>query len=246
LSPRSWAILAVLPGLLGWGCASKTVRLPTHPLTDAGSTLALLKEQADGLKTVSGEGRVTLTRTDGQSIRLDAALAVRLPDHVRLRAWKLGQAALDLTLTPDGMWMVQPGSADDEQKPLPSGLDAERFARMWRLFAGSLFGEPDAQASIDGDELIITLARSGEPKLVCRADRATLTPRQYDVIDDEGRSRFVLRLERYGVFGDRVFPCRIVADSAQGRIVVDMPDPELNQDLPDGAFVPPRRARKAP
>jgi hypothetical protein len=142
--------------------------------------------------------------------------------------------------------VVRPGSADDQQKPLPSGLDAERFARMWRLFAGSIYGQPDARVHTDGDELIVTLARPGEPKLVGRVDRETLTPQRYDVIDDQGRSRFALRLERYGVFDGLVFPRRFIADSEQGRIVVEMPEPELNQDLPAGAFTPPRRARKAP
>ena len=49
---------------------------------------------------------LTLTRPDGQSVRLDAALVMSLPDHsVRLRAWKFNQAVFDLTLNPQGLWI---------------------------------------------------------------------------------------------------------------------------------------------
>lgn len=222
--------------------------LPTYRLEDAASTLRLLAEHAPAARvhTVSAEGQVELTRSGGQSIRLDTALAAEPPERVRLRAWKFGQAALDLTLTSDGLWIMQPSRAGRAPASQPAGLRPGQFRRMWQLLDGGLFSDPRATARLDHGQILITRHEADGMTIVCRADRATLTPRRYDILDASGKQQFSLRLEKYALFGEEriAWPRRIVALSSDGRITVSVREAQFNQPLNPAAFTPPRRARK--
>jgi hypothetical protein len=238
--------------LVGWvacalaGCTHEA--LPTYRLTDAESTLRLLAQHAPAarVRTISAQGQVELARADGQSIRLDTALAAEPPERVRLRAWKFGQAALDLTLTSEGLWIMQPRQSGESPASQPAGLRPEQFRRMWQLLDGGLFSDPQARSRLEGEEIIITRQEPDGMSIVCRADRATLTPRRYEILDASGQKRFTLTLDKYALFGpERIaWPRRIVALSSDGRITVTVREAQFNQPLAAQAFVPPRRARK--
>jgi hypothetical protein len=73
-------------------------------------------------------------------------------------------------------------------------------------------------------------------------DRRTLTPRRY--VYDSSAERFELRMERYQDVNGVPWPARLVAAGSMGRIIVEQRNVEINGELAESAFVPPRRAEK--
>src|SRR5258708_8582409 len=55
--------------------------IPAYPLTDAASSVKLVAERAKQVRSLTGEGLITLTRPDGESVRLDAPMAMRSEEH---------------------------------------------------------------------------------------------------------------------------------------------------------------------
>jgi outer membrane lipoprotein-sorting protein len=199
------------------------------------------------VKTLSGEGLITLTRPDGESVRLEAALAMAPPDRARIRAWKLGRAIFDLTVLPDGVWAVAPDDSKRKDQITSAGVSAAKLAKTWSVLSGGFFDSPNLRAEVHGPKLLITRTAADEPTVTCEVDRATLTPRKYAMLDDKGITRFTLTLDRYRQFpGDVVWPTRLVADSDAGQVEIELRDVEVNPELPPGAFVAPRRAEKLP
>jgi len=95
---------------------------------------------------------------------------------------------------------------------------------------------------------------SKEGLFECVVDKRTLTPSVYRLFDSNGVPQFSLELDKYASINGISWPMKIVARQAglggdslsAGTIEVDLGTVELNTDLPDGAFVPPGRARKLP
>jgi hypothetical protein len=127
-----------------------------------------------------------------------------------------------------------------------AGINAGELARTWSLLAGGFFDRPNLQMEDRGSMLLIRDIRPDGSVLICQADRPTLTPRRYTLVDPRGISRFTLELDRYEIIGGIPWPKRLRALSDAGRIDVELRDVELNGELPEGAFVPPRRAEKLP
>jgi outer membrane lipoprotein-sorting protein len=229
------------------GCANKDEEsIPTSPLTDPATTLHELANRAKQVHTLSGEGLITLTRPDGQSVRLDAAIIMRPPDYARVRAWKFNRALFDLTVTPDGVWAVTPDDPQRKDQMKSAGVSAAKLAKTWSVLSGGFFDDPGLTAEDHGPQLLIRRTTSGEPTVVCEVNRDTLTPRRYLMLDDAGKQRFSLTLSRYKQFGQIVWPTRLIAESEGGNVEVELRDIQINPDLPDAAFVPPRRAEKLP
>ena len=227
------------------GCAKRSV-LPTYPARlDEASLLRVLAERADAVKTISAQGTIRFTKPDGESVRLDVALASQPPEWIRLRAWKFSQAVFDLTITPDGAWLVAP--RDDGKRRgdiLAAGRRSEEFAKAWSLF--TMFDDADLQAEVRGSELIVRRSRPDEPMIVCRVARHTLTPRRYELMDDDGEVRFSLDLSRYEMFKGIPWPQRAIATSPAGEVLLELREIELNGELPPQAFTPPPRAERLP
>jgi outer membrane lipoprotein-sorting protein len=224
-------------------CASHE-HLPAYHWTDAATALHDLAARASAVHTASAQCQITLTRSDGQSVRLDGALAMQPPDRVRLRAWKLGQAVFDLTIIPQGVWMVLPDDPQGKQRLIPAGASAAEMARAWALFSGGFFSAADARV-IDTGGPRFRVERLIEGKaVVCEVERATLTPRRYVLSDSSRVQRFVLTEEDYQMIGGIPWPTRLTAVSENGTINLQLHDVELNTELPPAAFTPPRRAQK--
>ena len=220
--------------------------IPAYPLMDAQSSLHVLVERAQKVHTVSGEGLITLTRPNGESIRLDAALAMRPPDHARLRAWKFGRAIFDLTVTPDGVWMISPDDPARKEQIRSAGVGAAKLAKTWSILSGGFFNQTGLKSELHGERMLLRREGAGEPVVMCEVERRTLTPRRYALLDDTGKERFSLTLDRYRQFGEIVWPMRLTAVSESGTVRVEMREVEINPELPPGAFVPPRRAERLP
>jgi acyl-CoA synthetase (AMP-forming)/AMP-acid ligase II/outer membrane lipoprotein-sorting protein len=225
------------------GCAHQPP-LPTYSGISDAAALDVLARRAQSVHTMSGQGSLELTQSDGQSIRLEAAVAMRPPDHVRLRAWKFNQAVLDLTILPQGVWIVAPAGGKRKEQILSSSARAAEFAKAWALF--TLFGEPEVTATDQGGQLLIRQQRSGHPTIICHVDRRTLTPRRYEIYDESGALRFSLDLDKYAEINGIVWPGRMTAIGPDGKIVLDLRDLELNSGIPSGAFIPPAGAQRLP
>jgi outer membrane lipoprotein-sorting protein len=242
----SLAWLAVVLCLIA-GCEHvEPESIPHFPLMDAQASLQTLAKRAHLVQSLSSQGLVTLTRPNGESIRLDAALVLKPPAEARLRAWKFGRAVFDLTVTPQGVWYLTPDDPARKAQLRSAGVSAAKLAKTWSLLNGGFFNDPALRVEMTPSQLFIRRKFANEPQVLCEVDRATLTPRRYLMFDEKGQQRFSLRLSQYKQFGQIVWPTRITAISDSGKVEVELHDLEMNADLPATAFVPPHRAEKLP
>jgi outer membrane lipoprotein-sorting protein len=185
---------ALITLLLG-GCASHPALPPVHWDTPR-EAIGILQDRAHAVRTVSATGLLTLTRPNGESVRFDAALVSQPPHRLRLRAWKFGRAVFDLTLTPDGLWMLTPDDPSMKQKVKSAGISAAELARMWSQLSGEFFDRSDLQISVAARRLTLT-APFEDMQVVCRIDSRTLVPLSYMLTDARNMPRFTLSLSDY-------------------------------------------------
>jgi outer membrane lipoprotein-sorting protein len=221
--------------LLG-GC--ETEHIPAYPPMSAQQAMQILVDRSRSIKNVSTQGLITLQSSNGDTVRLDAAMAIQGPGNARLRAWKFGQAVLDITLTPLGLWIVAP------QNENTFGNNTANLTRQWLGLITGTFEDPSLIADESGPRLILKQQADDGTTIVCEVDRKTLTARRYVLRDRQGQDRFTLTLSRYAEFNNIVWPRRIEAVSPAGRIVIDLHDVQINGELPPAAFRPPPRAVK--
>jgi hypothetical protein len=238
----------LLTFLLLTGChyAAPAEQLPVYVWTDAPTALHALCQRSQVVNSVSSECALTLTRGNGESVRLDGAIVMRLADSVRMRAWKFGQAVFDLTLTPAGLWIEGPKDASRRDEVLPASLDAARMARAWSIISGQFFCSDDARVEDHGGASFIVEKTIDAQRIRCQIERATLTPRKYTIMDAGGIDRFTLTLDRYELISGIAWPVHLTAHSDGGSISIELKDPELNGELAPNAFTPPRTAEKMP
>ena len=236
-------VTGILLAVMLAGCAARE-NLPAYPWSGSAGAIAVLSHRAQSIKTVSAQCQLTLTRADGQSVRLDGAMAMKPPDSVRLRAWKMGQAVFDLTITNGQTWVETPSDRDARARVLPASASAGKMARAWALLSGAFFTGDDLHVIDRGGPRFMLWRTIEGSRVECEVDRATLTPRVYSMIDPTGRRRLELIEDHYKEIGGIAWPTRMTAHSDQGTVVVEMSDIELNIDLPPGAFRPPARAQR--
>jgi hypothetical protein len=229
------------------GCAARRAAdLPAYRWIDTQTAINDLRARAASVKTVSAECAITLTRKGGEAVHLDGAMAMRNPGWLRLRAWKLNRAVFDLTLQPAGLWIMAMDDPNRRDELMPATVNSAEFVEQWSYFNGKLFDLADAAGSrVGGDTLIVAANRFEKgtpPRFVCEVDRATLTPRTYRY-DDSG-PRFSLNLEEYREINGVLWPTRLIARGSMGTVTIEQRNVEMNRELAENAFVPPRRAEK--
>jgi outer membrane lipoprotein-sorting protein len=240
------ALVSVCALVLLVGCAVRdTEQLPTYPAMSPSDALRVLRARTEKVKSVSATGALTLTRPNGESVRFDAAIVMQAPENLRLRAWKMGQAVFDLTITRSEAWLLTPDRSSRAQEIRSAGVDAAELSKMWAMFTAQFF-ERDDLALVDHEQELIVTAVHGERTIKCHVERRSLTPRRYEMFDANHRRRFELMLAQYAVFGEIPWPKQLIATSDSGVIQIDLRDVELNGEVAAGAFVPPRRAEKLP
>jgi hypothetical protein len=196
-------------------------------------------------RDVSGEGEITMVNAGGDSVRFEAAFALAPPDRARARAWKLGQAVLDLTVTPSGTWLFLPQRDEHADQLRAAAGDAGQALRQWLEL---LSNRPDTGArnvQASATQFIITRPGENRATITSTIDRPTLTPRRYVVRDEKGQERFSLALEQYRPVGQTVWPTKVEARAAKGKFIIELRDIEINQ-APPTAFAPPARAERLP
>jgi len=246
MNPRSCTSIALwcaFCGALGGGCASNP--LPTYDNADPAFIREHLTAQ-HAARSFRANGEAIVTDSDGDSATCDCVLLSRGRDHVRLRAWKFGQPVLDITLTPEGLWLMT-----GEERPVGSddglgGLTASSFARAWELISGRFFdGAPYAIDSFS-QATIVAHRPMGDATVTCTIDAATLTPLEYLVQDRSGAQVARVELSRYRLVGTRAAATRINASGPGGAILIVLDDVEFDIELPASAFTPPARAVRQP
>jgi outer membrane lipoprotein-sorting protein len=230
------------------GCAAQPQEhIPTYPWTDDRAALQNMAQRARSIQTVSSACSLNLTRADGQSVRLDGAIALSIADkRVRLRAWKFNQAVFDLTWTDSGLWLEVPGEGNRRAQVFPAGLSAAQLARALSLFGPDIFNDHLQIRDTGGSTFEFTRPAANGQTMIARIDRPTLTVRQYRMLDTARRVRFTLDLSRYEQIGGIVCPTYMTALNDGSRIDVELRDVQINVPLPPAAFVPPRGAEKVP
>lgn len=245
-SRQRWVLGTFVSAAIVGGCTT----LPTYPWVNAETAVRTLRERSAQIKTLSGPCELALTNERGDTVRFEAALAARLPDYVRLRAWKLGQVALDLTVTPQGFWVMAGRDADGGSDLLES-LEASRLMEAWSVATGRLFDRPDlVVVDTSGHEFTVVwpgAIEHGDLSIRSDIERSTLTPQLYVVEDPAGTIRSELVLDRYRSIDGIVWPTRIAGLSEHGSFVFEMSEPEFNEELAPAAFTPPAGAvRRSP
>ena len=236
----------ILAALCCVGCASHP-RLPAVEWHDSREALSVLSRRGESIRTLTAQGDITLQRPNGESVRLDLAMVRAGHDRVRIRAWKLGTAVFDLTMNPKGVWLLTPQDGSLRNKARSAGLTARKLAENLALLGGDLFREPNLTVRDTGRELDIDSSpRSDGTRVRCLVDRRTLVPVRYLLLDREDAARFTLDLSKYRMAGDVPLAYRYLATSDEGRIIIVLREIELNSDLAENAFVPPRRAEQLP
>jgi len=220
--------------LLLAGCEAE--HIPTYPPMPAQQATKILIDRSRSIKNISAQGLITLQKPNGETVRLDAAMAIQRPGNARLRAWKFGQAVFDITLTPLGLWIVAP-----QQDPNLFSDKTANIMRQWLKLMTGTFEDPALIVDDSAVRLILKQKTDDGQFITCEVDRKTLTARRFILQD-----RFRLVLSRYSEFNGNVWPRKIEAISPTGRIIIDLHDVEINGDLPATAFHPPARAMKIP
>jgi outer membrane lipoprotein-sorting protein len=228
--------------LLQPGCRSE--HIATYAPMPAAESLHRMTDRAASIRTISSQGLITLTKENGDTVRLDAAIVLQPPDHARLRAWKFGRAVFDMTLTPQGLWLIAPTDEARRKEILAAGANTGKLVRQWLQIMTGAFDAASLKISESEKLLTIEQSRDDGTLMICTIDRKTLTARRYVLKDQAGKTRFTLSLGSYAEVNGVVWPRDIDARSDAGRIVIELHDIEINTELPPAAFRHPARAEK--
>lgn len=224
------------------GCQAPET-IPTYAQKPADESLQLMRSRAAAVHDISGQGRITLTSPNGQSVILDAAFVFAPPDQARVRAWKFGQAVLDLTVTRDEAWLFLARQDDHaEQLKMTSAQTAKALRQGLLLLSGQI-DDAAASAEADGGQIVVQRPAENGGLVVCRIDRKTLTPRQYVLKNRAGQKELTLNMTSYQVAGPTVWPMVITAESGSGTVRIDLSDIQVDA-APAAAFRHPARAER--
>ncbi len=222
--------------------------LPTYEWRDAEHAIQRINNRTKKVRTVSVEYEGTIKKTEDRPIRIKAVLVVSLPNLLRLRAWKLGNAVFDLTITEDGVWWWS-ANADVEQDQWI--LREESFSGVedvGRLIGCTQFDLNYTDVRDIGAGLVEfrRLSDSSSDSLeVAVVDRRTLTVREFQFRSSGKLVPRRLILSNYRVFEDGVvFPTFVKAIGPEGWIAFRVHAVHLNEPLAHTAFQPPRRAAR--
>jgi hypothetical protein len=227
-------------------------RLPVYPALDSAATLATMAERSKAVQSIGARCRLILERPGDRSVELTAALVSRPPHQHRLRAWKITESVMDITITDEGVWMWARDNRDQplEDNILTSFAPKTGATDSLREGLNIAFGSFDKtlwrEAPQDGDhtQLVVDRPLNGEATMRCVIDRQSLTVTAVHIIDAESNTRFVLELDRYRRFGTAIIPTRFRGAAQENRFTLILQNVDLNGDLPADAFRPPRGATR--
>ncbi len=237
------------------GCATDANfnPLPTYTALSDRDSLSLVAARQTLIKTVSARCDIVLTDPQGQTVNLDGAL-LAIPvtptgPNVRLRAWKLGQAVFDITLTSGQAWLIAPDNPrvpNPNESPNPAQTSRRIAAAL--DFIGPAFFESATITSSTPIVITATSAPTNLPETLCVIDRATLTPQRFTTgfTSSTPTATSEIIFSDYRLVSGIPWAHHLHLTSPGGTVSISMSDVELNVELPPSAFVPPARARQLP
>ena len=220
------------------GCSTPSP-LPTYPWEGVDAAMTTLRERPVP-STVQSECRLLMMDGAGFRIHLDGVLIVELPDRFRLRTWKHGRPAFDLTITPEGRW-VETGRGDAGEAEHP---DVSGFATMLDWLSGKAYHDPELWLS-DEDAATFTMSTqtaAGESGLAFVVDKKTRTARLFIVRGSAGTIVQSVHMRDWDLIGEQPWPTRVTADGLHGTFDVRVSDLALDEPVAAVAFVPPATA----
>lgn len=235
--------------------ACRSVTPPPAPIVTAAAeqpwqgdprqVLAAIERRMDGVATLAAECQLTFHRPDKDSVKLEGALVAQPPDRLRLRAWKLGHAVMDLTVRPDGVWLWTAKRASEGVEKLISGeLSAGPWRTVWPRL-GSLLGDADATIDATGQRAFTVRGRLADGGMLeAHVDGPSATVTAYRLFAADGEALGRLRLDEYQTIAGEPWPTSLQAEASRGTLEITLRDLTLDEALPATAFQPPKRATR--
>jgi hypothetical protein len=229
-----WLIAMALSGV---GCASP---IPTYPWEGPKQALEHIRLQSTRVHSFSGECQIILSRKGNVPVRLRGAMAVRMPTHVRLRAWKFQTPVLDFTSRPDGLWLWISERAGGDLGFKKADGPSRSLPSVWTPGGPAWLHDASSTVVDDGtDQFEVHHVPSGTDgvRLVAGIDRATRTVRRYEVwIHKKMLHR--LELQGHRMFDVGPWPTRWIFESSDQVMKMELQSFDFNVTLPDAAFRP--------
>lgn len=207
--------------------------------------MAAIDRRVASIETLAAECRLTFHRPGKDSVSLQGALVAQPPDRLRLRAWKLGHAVLDLTVRPDGVWLWTAKRADEATRKLIDGeLSTGPWKSVWPRL-GSLLGEADVATTRTGpNHFVVRGDLPDDGYLEAEIDGPSRTVLAYRLFDAAGKGLGVLQLDDYQSIANEPWPTHLEAKTDRGVLEVTLHEMSLDEPLPETAFEPPKRAKR--
>ena len=220
--------------------------MPKYEWVDAEQALSTMAANDSKIHSLVGQGSVTMTDPKGQTARLETAMAAVYPDYLRLRAWKMGQAVFDLTLKPEGLWLMIPEEMKKKETLIPAGTGAAQFAKGISSLHAAFFNDIGLQI-VENTRTTFAVERRYDngTNVRCDIDHDTLTILKHTITSPDGK-QYSIRYDRYDQINDAVVPRRIIAKGEKGTILIEFDDLQVNVPTASGAFIPPKRAERMP
>jgi hypothetical protein len=212
------------------GCARP--QIPNYPAMSYDDARPILRGHMP--ETLTVQGQLTLSEPK-QSIQLDAAMVIRQPSEMRLRAWKFGQAVFDLTVRPDGVYAY---SGRKEVDPESLKRIAGSITSWLQLLAPL---SPDAIPKETTQDEWVFERQIAEARVLTHVDRRTLVVTRHEMFDGQAR-RASIELSKYVLRGSVPWPGQIVV--SEGKRQIKLNTSSLRTDVAPKAFEPPRRAER--
>jgi len=217
------------------GCA--TYPLPVYPDLPPQEAVKIVQSRLESVTSITAAGTLTLQSATRDVVRLDAVIVAAPPHRFRLKAWKLGRTAIDITVLEDGVWSIPIDS------PSASPINVDGFRPVASaLRPGCLAAATIAEHAADPSSILITSTECG---IHCEIDRRTLTIRSVSTLSTSTGPR-TLRFSDYQMVNQQPWPMTIKASSNAGEATLHFDTIEIDGLLPEEAFVPSSRAVRMP
>jgi outer membrane lipoprotein-sorting protein len=237
--------VALLLALFGTGCARHSCDhferdLPVHADATTDMARKTVVDNLAAVKTIESTCTIRLIRADGKEIQLEGAIVAKPPSHFRLQMWKLGRTVFDLTITPDGVWMLKSKKMNAGAQPGISGsANWQGLSRGWESLSESFFNNAQVTQTNDLFEFV---QKHEKATITCTVDDRKLVVRTVTILNKQNQTSHTLSMNCYRLLDDVAWPARLSIASDGNEIIITSRDLTLNEELAEAAFWPPRKA----
>ena len=238
LFKRSWVCGGVVAALAIGLAGCRTPPPPPRPLSyeNVREAQRVVVQRQRDIASVQAECEIRIYPADepNKSHGFDGAVVYEAPDRFRLRAWKLTQTLFDLTVTPEGVWVMVSDNLTDRLPEAEADL-SELAEHLPLLLRGPDFSAAEFSGDTGGP------LRARWDRGSAELDPVTLTPTSY-YFEPGGNDPPISVNTTYGRYDGPLWYHRVVVVGEFGSADLTFRDVKVNQPLNPRAFRPPRRA----